>query len=146
MSERKISFATFDPSKNWAKDLPDHNWCLILIAEEPNRYYFDEIIRKSIDKNVCYICAVGSQQNLIHDLADEELAFRAADMEQRHLPPHMVMTMGEEDIEQGVWAGLYVAENPEAVIHEVVILNLAQATSVNVQMLIERFKAGYFPE
>lgn len=34
MNERKVSFVAFDLSKNWARDLPNNNWCLTLIAEE----------------------------------------------------------------------------------------------------------------
>jgi len=66
-------------------DFPNDNWCLILIADEKQTNYFDEIIRKAIDQNVGYICGVGQQADLIHMMADEKIVFREVDYVELHI-------------------------------------------------------------
>jgi hypothetical protein len=61
-------------------DFPNDNWCLILIADEKQTNYFDEIIRKAIDQNVGYICGVGQQADLIHMMAEEKIVFEKLTM------------------------------------------------------------------
>ena len=70
---RQITFEVYDTSKNWIADFPTENWALVIVAEDENKNYFDEIIRKAIDRNVGYIHCVGKQHDLIHNMADEEI-------------------------------------------------------------------------
>lgn len=144
--DRKIYFTEYDTSKNWIADFPNENWCLIIIADEKNKNYFDEIICKSIDRNVCYICAVGQQHDYIHDLADEELAFRDVDNEGHHLPKHMIITVGDEDFEEGIWFGIYSTNNPETDVEKIIILDVTKEAKQKTMDLVLRFENGYIPE
>ena len=83
---RQITFEVYDTSKNWIADFPTENWALVIVAEDENKNYFDEIIRKAIDRNVGYIHCVGKQHDLIHNMVDEEIVFRDVDIEKLHLP------------------------------------------------------------
>ncbi len=76
INNRNIKLVEFDISTNWAINLPTNNWLAIILTKSKNKNYFDEIIRKSIDRNVGYICSIGEQQELVHDMADEEIVFR----------------------------------------------------------------------
>ena len=145
ITDRKIRFVEYDTAKNWIKNFPTDNWCLIIIADEKQTRYFDEIIRKSINRNVGYICAIGKQQELIHDLADEEIVFRDVNIENRYLPNHTIMTVGDEDFEEGIWFGLNCTFNDESEIKEIVILDLTKDAYKPTVELIEKFEKGYLP-
>ena len=141
---RQIKFEEFNTSKNWIAEFPTENWCLIIIADEENRNYFDEIIRKAIDRNVGYIYSVGKQHDAIHDMADDELLIR--DIENLHLPKHIVMTAGNEDFENGIWCGIYITYQDETEINQVIILDVTKKAFEKTAKLVRRFELGYVPE
>ena len=143
---RQITFEVYDTSKNWIADFPTENWALVIIAEEENRNYFDEIIRKAIERNVSYIHSVGKQHDLIHDMADEEIVFREVDIEKLYLPKHLIMTTGVEDFENGIWYGVYVTHNEETEINQVVILDVTKKSFEKTLELIRKFEMGYLPK
>lgn len=135
----------FDTTKNWISDFPTANWCLILIADEKQTNYFDEIIRKSIDRNVSYICAVGKQANFIHNMADEEIGFRDVDTDSNHLPKHRIITVSDEDFENGVWFGLNLTFNSETDINEIIIVDVTKKALDKTIELINKLENGYLP-
>mgnify|MGYP003634313159 CR=1 FL=1 len=145
-NDRMIKFVEFDTEKNWISDFPNKNWCLIIIADEKNTNYFDEIIRKSIDKNVGYICGVGKQNELIHKMADEEIEFRNVDIDNYYLPEHVIMTIGEKDFDNGIWFGLNLTYNSETDINEIIILDVTKNALSKTIELIDKFEKGYFPD
>lgn len=144
--DRKILFEEFDTSKNWISDFPKENWCLIIIAEEENKNYFQEIIQKSIERNVGYIFSVGKQHELIHDKADDEIIFREVDIDNHYLPKHSIMTAGNADFEYGLWEGIYITYNNEIEIDQVVILDVTRKAYSKTYELISKFELGYLPE
>ena len=145
ITTRKIGFIEYDTSKNWIKYFPNENWCLIIIADIKQPKRFDEIIRESIDKDVGYICSIGKQQELIHNLADEEIVFRDVDIESHHLPSHTIITVGDEGLEEGIWFGLNCTFNNETEIKETIILDLTNAAYRPTIELIKKFENGYLP-
>ncbi len=144
-TSRKVGFVEYDISKNWINGFPTENWCLIIIADDKQTNYFNEIIKKSIDRDVGYICAIGKQHDLIHNLADEEIVFRDVDIENHYLPKHTIMTVGDEDFEEGIWFGLYCTFNDGTEIKEIVILDLTKSAFEPTTELIKRFENGYLP-
>ncbi len=144
IKNRQIKFEEFDTSKNWIADFPNENWCLIIIAEEKNTNYFNEIIRKSISRNVGYIYSVGKQQDLIHDMADEEILIR--DFENEYLPDHIIMTAGEENFEEGIWSGIYITYQDETEIDQIIILDVTRTHLKRTSELIKKFEKGYIPD
>ena len=136
ITDRKISFVEYDTSKNWIANFPDKNWCLIVIADEKNQNYFNEIIKKSIERNVAYICSVGKQHDFIHDLADEEITYREVDMDNHYLPKHLIMTVGNEDFEEGIWFGLKLTFHNETKIDETIILDITNKAYPKLMELI----------
>lgn len=142
--DREIKLEVYDTSRNWIADFPNENWCLVIIADEENKNYFDEIIRKAIDRNVGYIHAVGKLQGLIHDLSDKEIEIR--EVENRYLPKHVIMTTGDEDFENGIWFGTYVTHNEETDIEQVIVLDVSRKARAKTIELIKKFELGYVPE
>lgn len=145
ITDRTIKFVEFNTAKNWISNFPTDNWCLILIADEKQTNYFDEIIRKSIDRNVGYICGVGKQADLIHNMADEEIGFRDIDIDDHYLPEHVIMTVGDEDFENGIWFGLNLTFNSDTEINEIVILDVTKKAFEKTTELIKRLEKGYLP-
>ena len=143
---RQITFEVYDTSKNWIADFPTENWALVIVADDENKNYFDEIIRKAIDRNVGYIHCVGKQHDLIHNMADEEIVFRDVDIEKLHLPKHIIMTTGIEDFENGIWYGIYVTHNEETEINHVVILDITKKAFKKTLKLVRKFENGYLPK
>jgi thiamine phosphate synthase YjbQ (UPF0047 family) len=132
--------------KNWSSEFPTANWCLVILADEKNQNYFNEIINKSIEKNVGCICSVGKQHDFIHDLADEEIVFREVDIENLYLPEHLIITIGTEDFENGIWSGIYLTENNETKITQTVIIDLTKQGKAKTKDLIKKLESGYLPK
>jgi hypothetical protein len=145
ITDRTIKFVEFYTAKNWIYDFPTDNWCLILIEDEKQTNYFDEIIRKSIDRNVGYICGVGKQANLIHNMADEEFVFRDMNSVDYYLPKHHIMTVGDKDFENGIWFGLNLTFNSETDINEIVIVDVTKKAFKKTTELIKKLENGYLP-
>ena len=138
-----INFEEYNTSKNWIKDFPTDKWCLLVIADEKKITWFSEIINKSIDRNVGCIFSVGRQHNFIHDIADEELTIR--EVEDLYLPDHLVITVGDENVENGICDAIYVFARDENEINQIVILDTTQAYKSYIVELLKKFIEGYIP-
>lgn len=148
INKRNIRLVEFDSSTNWGDYLPSKNWVAIILTKTKNKKYFDEIIRKSIERNACFICSMGDQQDLVHEMADQEIAFRETDIEPLYLPEHKIITTGHDDLEEGIWFGTYSALNDEFDIEDVVIINATYDgfNEIKLKNVIEKFKKGYIPK
>ncbi len=144
ITSRTVKFVEYDTSKNWIEGFPTNNWCLIMIADEKKPTYFDEIIRKSIERNVGYICSIGKQHELIHEIADEEIAFRIADIEDLYLPKHTIITAGFENYEEGLFFGLNTTNNVETEIKEIIIVDLTKQAFKQTIEIIKKLEEKYF--
>lgn len=143
---KEIYYSQFSTDGNWIKKFPEENWAIIIIADEKNLNYFSEIINKCINKNVAFITSVGNQSNLIHDLADEEIIFREVDIEKLYLPKHPIITIANEDFENGIWEGVYISLNEEVEIKKVVILDVEKKYLDDIKNITDKFKKGYIPK
>ncbi len=94
------------------------------MSDERDRNYLDEVISKIINKNVCYLCTVGNQCELVHDLADEEIVFRVVDIDKPYLPEHNIMTTWHHNFDEGIWFSVIAAHHDEIDIETVVILDM----------------------
>ncbi|MBD3581561.1 hypothetical protein [Flavobacterium selenitireducens] len=144
MNTREIKIIEYNTAENWIRDFPSKNWCLIIISNLKNTNYYDEILRKSIDRNVGFIHAVGSQSKLIHDLADEEILVRS--VENYPLPKHTILTTEIENFESGIWFGIYSTENDKSEIKEIIILDVDKNRKEEIAKLINEFEKGYIPK
>jgi hypothetical protein len=46
VNDQIISFLEYDTAENWSSEFPTANWCLVILADEKNQNYFNEIINK----------------------------------------------------------------------------------------------------
>ncbi|HAT65102.1 MAG TPA: hypothetical protein DCS66_10950 [Flavobacteriaceae bacterium] len=145
ITERTVKYIEFDTSINCIKLLPLDNWCLIIIADDKNQIFFEEIIGQSIDRKVGYILSVGEQYDFIHNLADEIIGVRACEIEDNFLPEHVIMTVGEKDFENGIWFGLFLTMNNETDINETIILDFTKRSRNLIIELIKKIENGYLP-
>ncbi|SRR5258708_16727546 len=138
---RKLLYERYSIDINWANVFPGKNWLLLVTVSGKRKIILDEISRKAIDHDVCYVCCAGEQGELLHDMFDEELAFRRVDIEDHHLPPYdLVMTTWDDDFEEFVWFGLFVANIDPEIINTVFCLDACEAPiRYELQKVIEDF-------
>ncbi|HCQ12097.1 hypothetical protein [Flavobacterium sp.] len=137
----KINFVEFDTTKNWIDEFPNKDWSVVIFADVLNRNYFDEIIRKVIDRNVLWISSVGKQQDLIHDMSDDEILIR--DIENGYLPNHDIMTIGVTDLIDGLFSGIFLPIQSEENIQEIVIIDVEKLNYNKIISAIEKLQKEY---
>jgi hypothetical protein len=143
LNGRQIIYVTYSTEKNWTSDLPKSNWLCILVDNDRARNYIDEAISKIIGNDVCWVCTVGRSCEKIHDLIDEEIVYRQVEVEPLYLPKHDIMTTWHPDFEEGVWFGIFAANDEDVDIDKVVILDLTEGVErERINKLIDGFKAG----
>jgi hypothetical protein len=124
INSRDVVFVEYHTAQNWFSQLPSRNWLCVLVSDDRDRNYLDEVISKIINKNVCYLCTVGKQCELVHDLADEEIVFREVDVDKPYLPEHGIITTWHHDFEEGIWFSIIAAHHDEIEIETVAILDM----------------------
>jgi hypothetical protein len=53
INDREIKTVTYSTKENWIKNIPTSNWLCILIANNRQKEYLNEVISKIIDNDVC---------------------------------------------------------------------------------------------
>lgn len=141
LNNRELIFITYSTEKNWQKDLPKSNWLCILVDNDRAREYIDEVICKIIESDVCWVLTVGESCEHNHDLVDEEIVFRQVDIDDLYLPKHDIMTSWHTDFEEGIWFGIFAANDEDVQINKVVILDMTEGKEEQrIKKLIEKFK------
>jgi len=139
LNNRKVKLVEYSTEKNWLNQLPNKDWLCILVVNDKPRRYIDEVITKIILKDVGYVCTLGIQAELVHDLVDEEISFRNA--EQTYLPNHTIITTWHNNFEDGIWFALFAANSEEFKIEEVVILDMTDGRETQrVKACLEKIK------
>ena len=110
---REVIAINYSTEANWLKDIPKKKWLCILVNNNRERRYLEEIISKIVDHDVCYVCTVGEGCELTHDLVDEEISFKEAEIENRHLPKHLIITTWHQDFQEGFWFAFHAARHEE---------------------------------
>ncbi|WP_419698689.1 DUF7684 family protein [Mucilaginibacter sp. NFX135] len=122
LNHRRIIYQQYSQKLDWTKEMPNENWLLIVVAEDKNKQLLNEIARKALDRNVCYVCCLGQQSELLHDIVDEEIVIREVDPEYNPLT-HFIVTTWDFNIEKGLWNAIYTANNDEGEINTVFCLH-----------------------
>ncbi|MCB9237360.1 MAG: hypothetical protein H6580_05480 [Flammeovirgaceae bacterium] len=107
------------------------------------RNYIDEVISKIINNDVCYVCTVGQNCELNHDLIDEEIVFRKVDIDDHYLPKHDIMTTWHTDFDEGIWFAFFAAYDEDVSIDKVVILDMTNGEEKGrIKNLLEKYKVS----
>ena len=143
---RKVYYQAYSTDSDWAKELPNSNWCAIILTEEYFELCFKEVISKIADNNVGYVVSIGPYGNLIENWTDLEFVDRDIDPD-RTAMPHHVMTISDEDFEEGLWSGLNITFSPDTEILELIIIDLTSnpKSLSDIKDLLQKFKEGYLP-
>lgn len=127
---RRVTYVRYSTETNWQKCLPNNNWLLLLYEDNAKSTYFDEVISRAINNNVGYMCITGSRAEKIHDLFNEEIAYRMAenDFQQStyHLPNNLIITTWHNDLEEGIDYAINLAEHGNIPIQEVICLDISE--------------------
>ncbi|HEY2583623.1 MAG TPA: hypothetical protein VGI43_17565 [Mucilaginibacter sp.] len=126
-NNRKLIYQRHGLDVNWTKSFPDKNWLLLVVSEGKEKAILAEISRKAIDKNVCYICCAGEQSKLLHDMIDDEIAYREVDVDNHHLPPYdVIMTTWDIDFSEATWFAIFAAYNDPEIINSIICLDASE--------------------
>ena len=126
INQREIIIAEYSIEKDWINKIPNSNWLCILVDNDKERKYLDEVISKIINKDVCYICTIGQSCKKTHDLIDEEIIFREVDIEKLYLPVYHIMTTWHTDFSEGIWFAIFAAHHDEIIIKKIVVLDMTE--------------------
>lgn len=143
INDREIITVKYTTEENWIKSIPQSSWLCILVDNNRQRTYLDEVISKIINNNVCYVCAVGQSCKKTHDLIDEEIVFREVDIEKLYLPKHHIMTTWHTDFDEGIWFALFAAHHDEVSIDKVVVLDMTNGVELpRIEKLLVDFEVN----
>ncbi|MBF9254949.1 hypothetical protein I2I11_16720 [Pontibacter sp. 172403-2] len=146
VNNKIIHYQRHNTSDNWAVEMPTENWLLMAISDDKTSTILDEIVRKSIDRDVCFVCTLGKQAEEFHDTFDEIIALRKADIEKAHLPDYDIMTTWHTDFEDGVWFATFLARDEEQEIKTVFCLDAGRERSEKrIAELIKKINKGWVP-
>ncbi|GAB3017838.1 DUF7684 family protein [Spirosoma pulveris] len=125
INSRDILLVEYTTAENWYSQIPNKNWLCVLVSDDLDRRYLDDVISKIILKDVCWIATIGNQCEGVHDLIDEEIVFREVlKVDKAYLPKHDIMTTWHHDFEDGIWFSIIAANDDEIDIEAVVILDM----------------------
>jgi hypothetical protein len=141
--DRELYYSTSE--SEWEKQLPYDNWCLILISNSNDEKILDKIISKSITNNVEYICGIGTKHDYIHNQADSDYVMRDIGESKHPKPKYHIMTVGDEELDEGIWFGLNLAFNEDVEINKIHIIDTDCKWKNEIEKLITKFKEGYLP-
>ena len=131
INDREIITVKYTTEQNWIKNVPQSNWLCILVDNDRQRNYLDEVISKIINNDVCYVCTVGQSCEKTHDLMDEEIVFREVDIEKLYLPNHHIMTTWHTAFDEGIWFAIFAAHHEEVSIDKIVVLDMTDGNELN---------------
>lgn len=129
INNRKVFHQSYSTELPWSKNFPTENWlAFVIVANKKNTELF-EISNKVISNNACYVCCTGNQGELMHDIVDEDIAYREVDIdyEYDYLPPFDIITTWHNTIEEGLWFAIYAAWNGPIEIDKIVCLDASES-------------------
>jgi hypothetical protein len=139
-NDRKLIYQRHSLDIKWTDAFPNKNWLLLVFVESKARTILDEISRKAIDNDVCDVCCAGQQSELLHDMIDEEIVLREVGIEDRHVPPHDIMTTWHFDFGEAVWFAFFAAHNPPEDINTIVCLD---ASELGIKFILNEIVEGF---
>jgi len=142
--DRELFYLTSE--EDWQSQIPTDNWCLILISNSENQKVIDRIISASISNNVGYVCGIGTKHDYIHTETDSEYALRDIGESKFPRPKYHVLTVGDEDFDEGMWFGLNLTFNRDVEIHKILIIDTDCKGKEVIEKLIGKFEEGYLPD
>jgi hypothetical protein len=129
INDREISIVQYSLKEDWYKQIPNENWLCVIVEDDAPRRYLDEIICKIIEKNVCYVCCLGSTCERTHDMIDDEIVFREVDIDQLYLPSHMIMTTWHDSsLKEAMWDVVNVSFHESIDINKMVFLDMTNGS------------------
>jgi len=137
---REIRLIEYSTERNWSAQLPRREWLCVLLSHDQHCRYLDEVFNKLIFQDVCYVCTIGKQCELAHDLLDEEINYREVEEPAPYLPKHHIMTTWHQELEEGLWFAIYAAHHETVSLRQIVILDMTGGMELpQVKHFLTRF-------
>jgi len=137
-------------STEWENELPMTNWLALPILNEPEKVLAERIARACLDKDVAYICSLGSACEMLHDWIDDQVLIDKIKVGAPVSSPddfeHSPMTTWHNDFEEGVWFALWVAHDDYKEIQSVVCIDMSEkGEAERLTSLTEAINSGWLP-
>jgi hypothetical protein len=130
--------------------LPSTNWLALPILDKHDRVIAERIARACLDKDVAYVCTLGSACEMLHDCFDETIVTDKFLAGQPMSSPddfeHSPMTTWHNAFDEGVWFALTAAYDDYNEIRDVVCINMTEsAMEDHLKWLVEAINDGWLP-
>lgn len=130
VNNREILYLCTKNTKNWDEQLPVNNWVALIVGDDRDIDRIADIAEKCLEKNVCYVCAIGQQCELIHDIFDELIVKREIAKRGNINSPddfeNSAMTTWHNEFEEGFWFATSAAFHEYTEIKEVICLDMTE--------------------
>ena len=109
----EVKYLGIDSNNEWVDALPQANWLLLVIANEPQFPLFSRLTMVCMVNEPSYVCCVGESASTLEDWVDGEIVERALAWEEKHqgqfdydLAP---ITTADTSSDEGFWFATSVA-------------------------------------
>lgn len=131
--------------------LPTDNWLVLPICDTKENELISKISYICIDKNVRYLCALGQECEMIHDIFDQTIITRRLDkglnVDNAEDFEREPMTTWHHDFEEGVWFSLTNAFDDYIDINQVICLDLTKkGVKEKLIQTINKISTGWLPD
>ena len=137
INNREIRVVKYSTEKNWLQELPSQNWLCVLCVNNTARNYLDEVFSKIIIRDVSWVCTIGEQCELAHDLLDEEINYRECEEPPLYLPKNGIMTTWDNDFAEGIWFAIYATHVYPTDISTVIILDMTGNEETRIRRILD---------
>jgi hypothetical protein len=151
IGNRQILYLSTSENPRWYDELPEEQWLLLPIGHESDFKLIDEVVNKCLENDVCYVCAVGHQSELIHDTFDQIIVKRKIDEGQAVDNPDdfltSPMTTWDTEIDEGLWfAGTSAFPSYYTDITKIICLDLTETGEKETLIeILAKISKGWVP-
>jgi len=143
--DRQILYLIPEQNSSWAPFLPESNWLLFAIADNPQISKVYELAKICRAKNVLYLCSASEAANEIEDIFDFEFVNRKVQTGDENYDDTPITTK-HEDFDEAFWFASVVAKHEIQRIDKVICINLTDHDyKERIMHLIGKINKGWLP-
>jgi hypothetical protein len=154
VNSRQVFYCNVREGQNWFEQLPITNWIAFTIVDPEDQELIDNIVQRSLDKNVAAVSCAGQYASETEDLFVDEIVLRNIQKEEEsgELGDYETSAMltFHRNFSEGFWFATSAA-NPSiddqyVTIESVICIDLTiKRVRTHLKQLIEAFNNGELP-
>lgn len=149
-NNRLIYYIRYTDDNLLQDKLPTDNWLVLPICDTKENRLISKLSYLFLNKNVRYLCALGLECEMFHDIFDQTIITRCLDkglsVDNEEDFEREPMTTWHHDFEEGVWFSLTNAFDDYVDINQVVCIDITEKGVKNkLTETINNIKNGWLP-